>query len=30
VAACPSAAIHQHLFEDDQIFSEISEVLETA
>jgi heterodisulfide reductase subunit A len=30
VATCPSGTIHQNLFEDDQIFSEISGVLETA
>jgi heterodisulfide reductase subunit A2 len=27
VAACPSGSIHQHLFEDDEIFSEIEGVL---
>ncbi len=27
VAACPSSSIHQNLFEDDQIFSEIDELL---
>jgi heterodisulfide reductase subunit A len=27
VAACPSGAIRQHLFEDDQIFSEIDGIL---
>ncbi len=28
VAGCPSGAIHQHLFEDDMIFSELSGLLE--
>ena len=27
VAGCPSGSIHQHLFEDDEIFSEIEGVL---
>jgi heterodisulfide reductase subunit A-like polyferredoxin len=30
VAACPSGSIRQHLFEDEEIFSEIEGVLSHA